>query len=444
MDNENEFNYSSDNHFKKADSPKKSGGFGKTVFVPFVSGIVGAGLVVGVCFGVPEVRENLIGNPNASVPTYSTIDNAETSDNTATAIKLTDMADNGPSVAENVLPSIVGIQLNYTVNSFWGTSSATGGGSGIIISEDGYILTNNHVISTESSSSFYEISSASDLKVKLYNDDTEYTAKVIGTDPYTDIAIIKIDATGLTAAKLGNSDELKVGETVYALGNPMGMDFTITHGIVSGINREVKTADGSTYVAIQTDTPINSGNSGGALVNTRGEAIGINTLKMSGTGIEGLSFAIPISSTTDVVEQLIDHQNVTRPYIGVSGESISSQVAELYSLPQGIYINTVYDNSPAKKADLKVGDIITKIEGTAVKSITELNRVKNTYKIGDTITLTLLRSGKEEEVKITLEATPDEVTSTTDNENIEAKESKKNSSNTSNDTESGGIWSFFR
>lgn len=440
MDNENEFNYSSDNHFKKADSPKKSGGFGKTVFVPFVSGIVGAGLVVGVCFGVPQVKENLIGNPNASVPTYSKIDKTETSDDT-TAIKLTDTAENGPVVAANVLPSIVGIQVSYTVNSFWGTSTGVAGGSGIIISEDGYIITNNHVVSTESSaSSFYEISNATGLKVKLYNDDTEYDAKIIGTDPYTDIAVIKIDATGLTPAVLGNSDELKVGETVYALGNPMGMDFTVTHGIVSAVNREVKTSDGTTYVAIQTDTPINSGNSGGALVNSRGEVIGINTLKISGNGVEGLSFAIPISPSKDIIDQLIDHQNVTRPYIGVSGETISSSVAELYSLPQGIYIKTVYENSPADKAGLKVGDVITKLEGTEVTSISELNRVKNNYKIGDTVTLTILKSGKEEEVKITLEAEPEE-TKPVSEDSVPNEEKKDNTSSENNDS---GIWSFFR
>ena len=164
MDNENEFNYSTENHFKKADTTKKTN-LGKTVFVPFVSGIVGAGLVVGVCFGVPQVRENLIGNSSASVPTYSTIDKTETTNNSS--IPVSDYSEIGSVVAANVLPSIVGIEVTYNVNSFWGSTTGTAGGSGIIISEDGYIITNNHVISAESSSSFYEITKATDLKVAI-------------------------------------------------------------------------------------------------------------------------------------------------------------------------------------------------------------------------------------------------------------------------------------
>ena len=437
MDNENEFNYSAENHFKKAESPKKSG-VGKTVFVPFVSGIVGAGLVVGVCFGVPQVRENLIGNPNASVPTYSTIDKTETKNNSS--IPEADYSEIGSAVAAKVLPSIVGIEVTYNVNSFWGSTTGTAGGSGIIISEDGYIITNNHVISAESSSSFYEITKATDLKVKLYNDDTEYKATVVGTDEYTDLAVIKIDATGLTPATLGNSDDVKVGEYVMALGNPIGMDFTVTAGIVSAVNREVQATDSATYVAIQTDAAINSGNSGGALVNSKGEVIGINSLKIAGNGIEGIGFAIPINSTTDVVEQLIDHQNVTRPFIGVSGEAINSEVAELYSLPKGISVRKVIKDSPAEKAGIQKGDIITKIEGKEVSSVPELNRERNKHKIGDTITLTILRSGKEEEIKVILEEEPKET------ENIEQEDVKTNNprANQDDSDDLGSIWDFFR
>ena len=439
MDNENEFNYSSDNHFKKADTPKKSG-FGKTVFVPFVSGVVGASLVVGVCFGVPQVRENLIGSPKVSVPTYSTINPTDNKNTTSSAITIADYSQVGSTVAAKVLPSIVGIEVSYNVNSFWGSSTGTATGSGIIISEDGYIITNNHVISAESTSSYYEITKATGLKVKLYNDDTEYTATVIGTDAYTDLAVIKIDATGLTPATLGNSDEVHVGDYAMALGNPIGMDFTVTAGIISAINREVQSSDGSTYVAIQTDAAINSGNSGGALVNSNGEVIGINTLKLSGNGIEGIGFAIPINSTTDVVSQLIEHQNVTRPFIGITGEAISSQVAELYKLPKGISVQSVIKDSPADKAGIKEGDIITKIEGNEVTSVPELNRYKNNYKIGDTVTLTVLRSGKEEDVHVTLGEEPEEDEKNDSSENTQS--TQKNSQNERN--YSGSIWDFFR
>ena len=436
MDNENEFNYSTENHFKKADTPKKTS-VAKNVFVPFVSGIIGASLVVGVCFGVPQVRENLIGNSNASVPTYSTIDKTETK---ADNITISENSEVGSVVAAKVLPSIVGIEVTYDVNSFWGSTTGAAAGSGIIISEDGYIITNNHVISAESSSSFYEITKATDLKVKLYNDDTEYKATVVGTDAYTDLAVIKIDATGLTPATLGNSDEVKVGESVMALGNPIGMDFTVTAGIVSAINREVQASNNSSYVAIQTDAAINSGNSGGSWVNSRGEVIGINTLKISGNGVEGIGFAIPISSTLDVIEQLKDHQNVTRPFIGISGEAISSEVAELYSLPKGVSVKSVIKDSPAEKAGIKKGDIIIKIEGKEVTSVPELNRIKNTFKIGDTVTLTLLRSGKEEEIQVTLSEEPKE--NTESSENTQEEIITENPKNDSDDF--GSIWDFFR
>ena len=442
MDNENEFNYSPENHFKKADTPKKNS-VGKNVFVPFVSGIVGASLVVGVCFGVPQVRENLIGNSNASVPTYSTIDKTETKNNNS-SIPASDYSQIGSTVAAKVLPSIVGIEVTYNVNSFWGATTGKAGGSGIIISEDGYIITNNHVISAESSSAFYEITKATDLKVKLYNDDTEYSATVVGTDAYTDLAVIKIDATGLTPATLGNSNDLKVGEYVMAIGNPVGMDFTVTAGIVSAINREVQATDKASYVAIQTDAAINSGNSGGALVNSNGEVIGINSLKIAGNGVEGIGFAIPISSTTDVIEQLIDHQNVTRPFIGISGEAISAEVAEIYSLPKGISVREVIKDSPAEKAGIKKGDIIIKIDGKEVSSVPELNRERNNHKIGDTVTLTLLRSGKEEDVQVVLAEEPKDASVETENETNLEETPKDNSPTIEEDDNFGSIWDFFR
>lgn len=436
MDNKNEFNYSTENHFKKADAPKKDN-FGRTVFVPFVSGIIGAGLVVGACFGIPQVRENLIGSLNTSIPTYSTIDKVEQADNQTKEKSTYNYYEVGPSVASKVLPSIVGIEVTFNVNSFWGTSTGTGVGSGIIISEDGYILTNNHVISAESSSSYYEITKATNLQVKLYGDDKEYSATVVGTDAYTDIAVIKIDANGLTPATLGDSDEVRVGQYAMAIGNPIGMDFTVTSGIISAINREVSSNDGSSYVAIQTDAAINSGNSGGALVNSKGEVIGVNTLKISGSGIEGIGFAIPINSTTDVVEQLIDHQNVTRPFIGITGQSISSEVAELYSLPKGISVQSVIKDSPAEKAGIKQGDIIIKFEGKEVTSVPELNRLRNDHKIGDTVTITLLRSGKEENIRVVLEKEPENV-----EKNLVEQNTLDNSQNEKNN--SGSIWDFFR
>lgn len=441
MNNENEFNYSSENSFHKSNFEKKSG-FGKNVFIPFLSGIVGASLVVGICFGVPSVKNKLIGK-STSVSTFSTQTKQESNNNSSSAnlSNISNYSDTASTVARTVLPSIVGIEVTYNVNSFWGTSQGTATGSGIIISEDGYIITNNHVISAESSSSsYYQITEATKLKVKLYDNDTEYDATVVGTDAYTDLAVIKINATGLTPATLGDSDSISVGEFAMAIGNPLGMDFTVTAGIISAVNREVSGEDGSSYLAIQTDAAINSGNSGGALVNSKGEVIGINTLKLSGTGIEGVGFAIPINSTTDVISQLIEFKTVKRPYIGVSAIAIDSTTAELYSLPTGVSIREVTENSPAKEAGLQVGDIITKIEGTEISTVQQLNQIKYKYNIGDTVTLSILRNGKEQEIKVLLgeepEITEESKTSTEQNSNNNLDKNKAQNHSS--------IWDLFR
>lgn len=438
MNNENEFNYSPDNQFKKAKAPHKSG-FGKTVFIPFISGILGASLVVGICFGVPQVKSKLIGNANTSIPTFSTQTKQESNINSSNFTNISNYSDTASTVAKAVLPSIVGIEVTYSVNSFWGTSEGSATGSGIIISEDGYIITNNHVISAEnSSSSYYEITKATGIKVKLYDNDTVYNATVVGTDAYTDLAVIKIDAKGLTPAVLGDSDAISVGEFAMAIGNPLGMDFTVTAGIISAVNREVYGEDGSTYLAIQTDAAINSGNSGGALVNSNGEVIGINTLKLSGTGIEGVGFAIPINSTTDVISQLIEFKTVKRPYIGVTGIAIDSATAELYGLPKGVSVREIAENSPAKAAGIEIGDIITKIEGTEISTVPELNRIKYTYNIGDTITLTILRDGKQQDIKVILSEEPEVTEETKEQKIIEQNIQTIPKQN------SPSIWDFFR
>lgn len=292
--------------------------------MPFLSGIIGASLVVGACFGVPSIKQKLVGTPR-----YTTSTSAPTENN---FVNIAEYSNTSTYVAEKVLPSVVGITVTYQVSSFFGgtgTSEATG--SGIIISEDGYIVTNNHVISSESNSNYFQISEATGIKVNLYGDSQGYDATVVGTDTYTDLAVLKIEKSGLTPAVLGNSSELKVGEFVMAIGNPLGMDYSVTSGIVSAIDREVS-VDGTTYNAIQTDAAINSGNSGGALVNSNGEVVGINTLKLAGNGIEGIGFAIPISSTTSVIDQLIEYKSVKRPYIGIAGSEVDSATAKRYNL----------------------------------------------------------------------------------------------------------------
>lgn len=386
---------------------KKSGsgaGFGKTVLLPFACGILGAGVVIGTCFGVPEIRTNLLGS--TSVVGESNNSSSNASVNTE-QISLLDYSNTAVGVAQKVLPSIVGINVTYSVNSiFYSGGTASAQGSGVIISDDGYILTNNHVVNSSSSSSFYELGKANKITVTLYNDDTEYEAKIVGTDEQTDLAVIKIDKDGLTAAELGNSDSVQVGEFCMAIGNPLGLGTTVTDGIVSAVNREVTDEDGNTYTAIQTNAAINSGNSGGALVNTQGQVIGINTLKVSGEGVEGVGFAIPINSTTDITDQLIKYNKVKRPYLGIGGIELDEETAKANNLTVGIYVKTLEDFSAAEKAGIRVGDVIVKADGQDVKTMDELNAIKNAKSIGDKMTLTIWRDGKTEDIEVTLQEQP--------------------------------------
>lgn len=378
------------------------------ILVPLVSGVIGAGLTLGICFGVPQVRNALLGNDESSENSILPIINQSDSNYETTTVSYEDM---GPSVAEKVLPSVVGIEVHYTVNSvFGGTGSATGSGSGIIISSDGYILTNNHVVSnTDSSNSnaFYQVSEANSVKVYLYGDNqTAYDAKIIGTDAETDLAIIKIEKDGLPAAELGNSDELKIGEWVMAIGNPLGLSSSISTGVVSAVNREVTDSDGIKYTLIQTDAAINEGNSGGALVNSKGQVIGINFMKISSVGVEGISFAIPITPAIDVSNELIQYNKVRRPYLGITGSTVTEQISKMYNLAIGVYVQSVDTFAKAGTSGLKGGDVITQIDGKEIKTMDELTEYIKSKNIGDTVTLKINRSGEELEIKCELSEQP--------------------------------------
>lgn len=384
-------------------------GFGKTVMVPFLCGVLGAGIVVGSCISVPEIKNKLLEQFIASSDTLNSNNKLSIEDINNELISLNEYSETSVAVAQKVKPSIVGISVEYSVSSIFNKGSTTGKaeGSGVIISSDGYILTNNHVVnSASSSSSYYTIGEASKVIVKLYNDDTEYEAKIIGTDEQTDLAVIKIEKTDLTAAELGNSDAVQVGEFCMAVGNALGLGDTVTSGIISAVNREVTDSDKNTYKAIQTDAAINSGNSGGALVNSKGQVIGINTLKVSGTGIEGVGFAIPINSTKDIYDQLIKYNKVKRPYIGIGGRDLDETTAKANDLVVGIYVVTVEEFSAAEKAEIKAGDVIVEIEGTKITKMNELNDIKNKKAIGDTITLKVYRKGIYKNISLTLQEQP--------------------------------------
>ena len=389
------------------DKPKKKSHFGRTIVLPFFSGVVGCAVVIGTCFGVPSIREQIMGT-NSSTSSSS---NSQTS-GLVDQISLSNYSDTSVYAANKILPSIVGIQIEYNVTSMFSmfggnqTSTATATGSGIIISEDGYILTNNHVVSSSESESYYQVSEATKITVKLFDDETEYEAKIVGTDEETDLAVIKIDKTGLTKAEFADSDSIKVGEFAMAVGSPLGLQSSITCGVVSAVNREVTDSDGKTYTLIQTDAAINAGNSGGALVNSEGKVIGVNTLKLTGEDVEGMGFAIPINSTTDITSQLIQYSKVRRPYIGITGMDLDAQTAKANNLVEGIYIKDVETFSAAEKGGLKIGDVIIEADGKSVKTMDELNEIKNSHNIGDEMKFKVNRDGEEKELTITLGEQP--------------------------------------
>ena len=396
--------------FKNFDTPKKNySGLGKSFFIPFFSGVLGTILVIAIVFGIPSIKNSILNTSSTKTEETSALPTSASNTGTVKTVSLSDYSDTAIYSANKVLPSIVGITVEYTVTSNFmqGMSQlAQAQGSGIIISKDGYILTNNHIINSTDSSTYYEVSKATKVYVYLYNDTTPYEAKIIGTDEQTDLAVIKIEKDDLTPAELGDSNSVKIGEFAMAIGNPLGMQSSVTSGIISAVNRTVTGENGTTYTLIQTDAAINSGNSGGALVNSEGKVIGINTLKLSGTGIEGMGCAIPINDTIDIYKQLIEHGKVLRPYIGIEGIDVTQSIAERYNLTEGVYIKAIQNSSPASETDLKAGDIIVKADGTSIKTMDELNKIKNNKNIGDNLELEVIRSGKNVKVTIKLAEQP--------------------------------------
>jgi serine protease Do len=312
------------------------------------------------------------------------------------------------AIAEKVIPSIVSIQVTFPyTNFFFNQTEGVGEGSGIVLSEDGYIVTNNHVIEDAlQGSSNVKYDSAS-IKVFVYDQlDTPYEAEVVGRDSVTDLAVLKITAPKLVPIEVGDSDEIRVGDLAVAIGNPGGMMYmgSVTAGIISGLNRELYDESDSQYEdeslkLIQTDAAINPGNSGGALVDSTGRLIGINTVKIVSTGYEGLGFAIPVNKVIETVETLKTDGLVSRgrPNIGVTISSdYTAEIAEEQGLPAGVMVTEVCAFSPADNAGIKVNDIITEFNGVRVQSFDELVEQKNEYAPGDEVSITVYRQVDEE------------------------------------------------
>ena len=304
----------------------------------------------------------------------------------------------GEEVYAANLESVVGINGNVTTNVWGQTVKNPVSGSGFVISADGYILTNYHVID-----------GVSDITVS-FSDGTSYDATLVGGEEENDIAVLKIDATGLRPVVLGNSDALQVGEPVYAIGNPLGeLTFTFTGGFVSAKDRSITMSDGTIMNMIQTDAAINSGNSGGPLFDQYGQVVGIVSAKYSGSSsseatIEGIGFAIPINDVADMVTSIIENGYVTgKPNVGILMNDVSSEAVERYGVPAGAYIEAVLEGSCADKAGLQVGDIITAVGDSAVTSSTQLSSAVKNYRAGDQVTFTVYREGQNVTITLTLD-----------------------------------------
>ena len=301
-----------------------------------------------------------------------------------------DGADGALSLQE-IYKKCIGSVVSITASAQSGKSS----GTGIVLSADGYLITNHHVIEN-----------AQVIAVQT-SDDRQFQASIIGSDEASDLAVLKVDATDLQPAEFGDSGKLAVGDRIVAIGDPLGAQLrgTMTSGIVSAINRDLEVND-RTMTLIQTDAALNNGNSGGPLINCYGQVIGINTMKLRSyysTTAEGLGFAIPMAVAKPILEELMENGYVAgRPAIGISYDTLPLAFRIYYNLPEGVYISAVYDGSDAQAKGVAAGDIITAVNGTRVTSIDELNRVKNQFTAGDSITLTLYNGGSYRDVEVTL------------------------------------------
>lgn len=300
--------------------------------------------------------------------------------------------------------AVCGIATQVTTNVWGQTTTSACTGSGFVLTEDGYIVTNHHVIADADEGT---------VVVQFYSGE-EYPAAIVGTDSMNDVALLKIEAKGLQTVTVGDSDEVEVGETVEAIGNPLGdLTFTMTAGYISALDREIDT-DGTVINMLQTDAAINSGNSGGPLFDMNGNIIGVTTAKVSGTTetgvtIEGLGFAIPINDVLRVVYDLQQYGRVRgRAYLGVTLQNLDAEVAEIYGLPSGPQVVTVTEGSCSEKAGLQPHDIILEFDGREINAYSDLVSALSKHRAGDTVKLKLYRAGAEIEVTLTLDERPGE------------------------------------
>ena len=334
-------------------------------------------------------------------------------------------------VYASTVNSVVSINCSaVSTNIFGQQTESASSGSGFIYTADGYIVTNQHVVAN-----------ASSINVTLYNGDT-YPATLVGSDSDYDVAVLKIDAKDLPAVTLGSSTDVNVGDTVLAIGNPLGeLTFSMSQGIVSCVNRAIN-VEGTPFNMIQVDASINPGNSGGPLMNLYGEVVGIVSAKYSSyanTTVEGLGFAIPINDVQSIIKDIIENGSVgNKAYMAITAGTMTQQMAAQYKInaTEGVFVYSVEDGGAGDKAGLKLGDVITKLNDTQITSMEDLSAAKKGFKAGDTVTLTVLRDGKEITTQLTFDAQPQTTDDTAD-----SSQSGDNSYNNGNNGYSGNGYS---
>lgn len=373
--------------FYRPEKPaKKSGITSKIVISSIISAIIASLITCTVFMFGSNIGLNTILGGKSDKTTNIVVDSS--AENPAQA------------VAEKVGPSVVGVVVTSSVNNFFfGNTQQQSQGSGIIYSSDGVVITNYHVIQAA-------VEGNGKLDVYLPSDlDTGIEASVIGYDVSADIAVIKINKSGLSAIETGDSSNLKLGQTAIAIGNPGGMEFygSISQGIISGLNRTIQLESSSSVKLIQTDAAINPGNSGGALVDIQGKLIGVNSAKLASDGYEGMGFAIPVNDVVSICDRIINKQGQPKPYLGIELSSYyTAEILQQMGYPAGVVVTEVAENSPADEAGIERGDIITEFNGVAVSGVTQYNSEKDKYSPGEAINLTIYRQGKSYTAKLTL------------------------------------------
>lgn len=442
---ENNYNYTSPVEIEK---PKKSGGVKKTIAMLLAVAVVGGASGFGGAYlqnsisgsGAAAANTNASANVNADSAAVS----ASSEKPSAPVNTLLSTPGNGQilsakEIIKKVSPSVVSIRSEF--------DNGAGTGTGIVFSSDGYIITNAHVIQTSQNEYVADDNSSSGLPFDPYDfffgggsgfggfgggsyetitknsenitvvlsddeNETEYKAEIIGADTDSDLAVLKIDAEGLTAADFGSSEDLELGSDVVAIGYPMGLGLSCSQGIISGNDRELSvelsSGDSASMTLIQTDAAINPGNSGGPLINDRGQVIGITSSKLTGTTVEGLGFAIPITDAMPLINDLMNQGYVTdrTPQFGITCTEITPALKRYYGLPvdSGVMVVSVEEGTGAAQAGISEGDIIIAVDGKEVTGMDDISKAKKDKEIGDTVTLTLARKDKNEDVEVVLSA----------------------------------------